>query len=186
MDWFIAIVVVIAYLIYKLYKRYGTAEDRARARDRQNEVFELRRLGFNTEIQAQYRRKYNISDIEDCYAYWIPRHYQEYMAKELLLWKSSGCPNRFPTAAADFGKAFAYERMIRDRAALPTVCRDEVIYPWSRMLHPTEWAIKLCWHEWSIHHHEELINRYNETGEFVPVWEWEPLKNIPDPPKSEN
>lgn len=185
MDWFILFAVIIAYLLYKYFEHFGTADDRAKARDRQDEVLELRRMGYNTEIQAQYRRKYNILDVEDCYAYWIPERYREYMAKELALWKSAGHPNRFPTAAADFGKAFAHERMIRDHVALPTVCIDEVIYPWSRMQNPTEGAIKLCWHEWHIHHHEELINHYNETGEFIPVWEWEPVKHIPDPPRPE-
>lgn len=183
MDWLLLIAVCIGVLIHWINKHYVPPEERQRLAERAAEVDELRRIGYNEDIQRQYEGHYWIFTPQKCYSDWVPEEYREYMAKEIEMFNEAPFQlSKFGLAAWDFSRAFAWERMIKDKVALPNVLiHESVQLSWDKYQEPTKAAIAMCWRRWKRNHHEELIKHYNETGEFIPIWQWKPIKEIPTP-----
>ena len=190
MDGFLNVVaiIVIALCVIAYYQFKGklpdhipTKEECDAAQKRQNEKLELLTLTNDTAIQRQYMSHYtfqgNAYETE-----WIKPEYREYCQREWEEYQAMNYPKKIGgqtvnLAAFTYCTCFAMERMIRDKAVMPSA-----IYGgrWTSAADPLEAAVRECWRSWRYLHHEELVQHYLKTGEFIPSWKWKPLKEIPD------
>ena len=162
------------------------------AKTREAEATELSMLREDSNIESQYKNKFlNMpydSDFVDpeCVAY-LAREaelfYAMSKAKQKMVTKENSCntANNFKCGWANYCSAFAGERMLRDRTAKPRCISYMAGGNPTKAAHPFEAAInKVWWFNWKKTHYPELIKKYNETGVFVPGWEWQPLDEVPD------
>ena len=190
MDGFLNVItiIVIALCVIAYYQFKGklpdhipTKEEREAAQERQNVKLDLLSLTHDPAIQRQYFDHYAfLGDASK--AEWIKPEYREYCQREWDEYKAMNYPKKIGgqevnLAAFTYCRCFAMERMLRDKKVMP----DAISYGrWTNAADPLEAAVNECWWAWRRQHHEELIQHYIKTKEFIPSWNWKPLKEIPD------
>ena len=173
--------------------RIQTQEEREEAEKRNAEEWELRRLDYNDEMFMQYTNHFMNMPFDSDF---VKPEYREYLALEWDAWCSLSKSarrslmkrdnnvafrNNYCSAWENYCKALAGERMVKDRMGVHYAVKSGPGFNCYTAAHPFEAAVQKTWYwQWERTHYPELIKKYNETGVFVPGWEWQPLDEIPD------
>lgn len=170
-----------------------TKEERNAAEKRNAEEWELRRLHYSEEMLHQYANHFLNMPFDSDF---VKPEYREYLELEWNAWcnlsKSAkrslmkrdnhvASRNNYCSAWENYCLAFAGERMLKDRKGVHYAVTNAPGVDCYSAAHPFEAALDKTWYwQWWRTHYPELIKKYNETGKFIPGWEWRPLDEIPD------
>ena len=198
--WWIGLIFVIVVLVCADRSLNGkplpslhipTAEEKAAAEAHLAEQQELWRLPEDNLMHYQYYEHFFDMPKDSDF---VPKEYVAYFKRELeelmqytpaeikrLLKNNIQFKDNNQTAWSNFCFAFGGERMIKDRKGKPSIVSTGLGFNPDNDPHPIDAAIrKTWWWYWNRTHYPELIRKYNETGKFIPGWEWRPLDEIPD------
>lgn len=198
--WWIGLIFVIVVLVCADRSLNGkplpslhipTAEEKAAAEAHLAEQQELWRLPEDNLMHYQYYEHFFDMPKDSDF---VPKEYVAYFKRELeelmqytpaeikrLLKNNIQFKDNNQTAWSNFCFAFGGERMIKDRKGKPSIVSTGLGFNPDNDAHPIDAAIrKTWWWYWNRTHYPELIRKYNETGKFIPGWEWRPLDEIPD------
>jgi hypothetical protein len=158
------------------------AEEQKQIEKSQNETMDLYQIAMRRVDMNQYYDHYLFRSIES--APWIPEKYHEFIRLEQEEWRAhkyaakiKGVP--VDTLGMTYCRAFAEERMVRDKKALPFWVEPKM---YTNKAEPIEAVVNEIWARYHRSHAYVMWTRYQKTGVFRPTWEWTPtpIEEIPD------